>query len=201
MMEDPVLVVEHLADAGPAAQELGARRVDVVDHEHQPLDGARCGRRDARAEDDGAGRAGRRQLHHTKVGSPREIGVQPPAEAGVVAPRAIDVGNREHDDLELRRDASDDGPLACGLAARLRGAHGGLRGVGQPRSKSKARGPRSREREVETRIGSPAAGQLTLARPIVSSRGRSPHREAAAARDLSRHGLCNAGAAWRTRAS
>src|SRR5262245_34805215 len=47
------LEMEHLAHLDPAACELGACRLYVMDDEHQSLDRARRGRRDSLAEVDG----------------------------------------------------------------------------------------------------------------------------------------------------
>ena len=71
VVEDAAHVVEHLADLDPAARELGAGLVDVVDRELQTLAGAGRRRRDPLAEDDRAARARGRQLHHPVVRRPR----------------------------------------------------------------------------------------------------------------------------------
>jgi hypothetical protein len=95
--------VKHLADRDAAREQVGAGGLDVGDDQVQSLRGAGRRRGDVLAEDDRAWRAGRRELYHPPVAG-GEVGIQPPAEAAVKALGAIDVRNRDDDDLELHVD-------------------------------------------------------------------------------------------------
>src|SRR5690348_6585387 len=97
-----ILEMEHLAHVDAVTEKLGARCADVVDGEPKALNRARRSRRDSFAEDDRARRAGGRQLYGPPVLAAREIGVEPPTHVSVEALGAIDVGHRNHDDLEFR---------------------------------------------------------------------------------------------------
>ena len=106
--------MEHLTHVDAVSDELGARGLDVIDDEERSLNRARHGRREPLAEHDGARRAGRRHLHHPPVVTGGEIGVQPPPQALVEALGAIDVGHRNDDDLELRREVPGLGIWVAG---------------------------------------------------------------------------------------
>jgi hypothetical protein len=125
VVEDPAGVVEHLADVDAAADELLARRVDVVHREHQVLDRAGDGRRHVLTEDDRRVGAGRRELDDVEV-AVGELGVEPPAEARVEALRPVDVGDGQLHDLEPH--GGGRGGL-IGLGG-LNGGHVGLLGGG-----------------------------------------------------------------------
>jgi hypothetical protein len=92
--------MEHLADRDAAIEQFLAGGVDVGNDQVQALGGA--GRRggDVLAEDHRGRRPGRRELDDAEVAS-GEVGVKPPAEIAVELLGAIDVGNRDHGDLEL----------------------------------------------------------------------------------------------------
>jgi hypothetical protein len=77
--------VEDLADVHAASHEIGTRGVDVVHDQDQPLGRTGGGMADAGAEDDRGVRSGGRALHHPKVISNGEIGVQAPAQVLVEA--------------------------------------------------------------------------------------------------------------------
>src|SRR5262249_10520768 len=113
--------VEHLADPGPAGDELIARRLDVGDDQVEALYRAGRGWRDLRAELDRARRAGRRELDDSEAVVEGEIGVQLPPQAPVEALGAVDVGHRDDDDLELCLHVP-------ALTARLRASHRALLG-------------------------------------------------------------------------
>ena len=101
--------MEYFAHVGAAIDEFGARRLDVGHDEKKPPCRARRGRRDARAEVDRARRAWRRELHDPKRVADDEVGIEPPAQAAVKALGAIDVRNRNDDDLELHIDRPSGG--------------------------------------------------------------------------------------------
>jgi hypothetical protein len=93
--------VEHLAHVDSVSGELGARAVEVVDHEERSLNRSRRGGRKPFAEHHRARRSGRCHLHQTPV-LVGEVRVQPPAEAPIEALGAIDVGHRDDDDFEFQ---------------------------------------------------------------------------------------------------
>src|SRR4051794_34987095 len=68
-----------LAHVDPAADEIGARGVDVVDYEEQAAGRPRLSRRAALAELDRAPGVGRRELHRSHVFVDDEIDVEAPA--------------------------------------------------------------------------------------------------------------------------
>jgi hypothetical protein len=72
---------------------------------------------------DRARRASRRELHHPKRVTPDEVGVEPPTQVAVEALGAIDVRNRDDDDLELHVDPLRSWGLDCSFAAHLSTAH------------------------------------------------------------------------------
>jgi hypothetical protein len=109
--------VEGFAHCDPA--RVFARRLDVGDDQVQATRGAGCCRGDVPAEDDRGAGAGGRELDHAPVAARREVGIEPPAEAGVESLGAIDVGNGDDDDLELHVDRPRGIPLN-----RLSAAHG-----------------------------------------------------------------------------
>ena len=127
----PALV--HLADVDVAADEIVVPRgVDVLDREHQPVSGARLGRREALAEVDRALRVGRRELHPPDVVAGAKVGVQPPSEALIEALCLIDIrdGHRHH--LELHVDGAHFRDLRRGIGPRATAAHVDLRRSGAP---------------------------------------------------------------------
>jgi hypothetical protein len=115
--------VKHLADLNPAIEQFGAGGLDVGNDQVQSLRGAGRRRGDVPAEDDRARRAGRRELDDPPVAG-GEVGIQPPAEAAVKPLGAIDVRNRDDDDLELHVDRPRFGALGCSC-------HGSLLDVGE----------------------------------------------------------------------
>ena len=111
--------MEHLAHVDTATDELGARCLDVRHDEIKSACRARRGRCDSRAEVDRARRARRRELHDPKLVTDDEVGVEPPTQAAVKALGAIDVRNRDDDDLELHVDRPRSRGLDCSFAAHL----------------------------------------------------------------------------------
>ena len=109
--------MEHFAHLDAASDELGARRLDVGHDEIEPGCRARRGRRDSLAEVDRARRARRRELHAPERVTDDEVGVEPPAQAAVEALGALDVRNRDDDDLELQVDRRRFRGLDCRFAA------------------------------------------------------------------------------------
>ena len=67
--------------------------------------------------------AGRRELDHVPIVTGGEVGVEPPTEVAVEALGAIDVRDRDDDDLELHVDRPRSRGLSCGFAAHLSTAH------------------------------------------------------------------------------
>src|SRR5262249_55891324 len=110
---------------GAVAEELGSRSLDVGDDEVEKLGRAGGRRSDARAEDDRARRARGRELKHAAAAL-SDVGVLPPAELLVELRHAVDVRDRDDDDLELHVDFP--GARAAGHAASLNsgGTHGCL---------------------------------------------------------------------------
>jgi hypothetical protein len=68
------------------------------------LERSRLGARESLAKHDGARGTGRCHLHQTPVVAVGEVIIQPPPQARVEALGAIDVRNRDDDDLELQID-------------------------------------------------------------------------------------------------
>ena len=93
--------MERLADLNAPAEQLLAGGLNVGDDQVQSQGGAGRRRGDVLAEEDRASGAGRRELDHAVVVTGREVGIEPPAEAAVKSLGAIDVRNRDDDDLEL----------------------------------------------------------------------------------------------------
>ena len=115
--------MEHFAHVGAATGELGARCLDVGHDEIESLGRAGRGRRDSLAEVDRRRRAWRRELHDPKRVTDGEVGVEPPAQAAVEALGAIDVRNRDDDDLELHVDLPRCRGFDCSFAAHLSHGH------------------------------------------------------------------------------
>src|SRR5215203_3068262 len=109
--------VGHLDSAG---DELHAGGLEVGDDEEHALSGARNGRW---GEMDRAWRAGRRQLHGSKVFPNPEIGVERPAQPFVEGLGAIDVGYGNGDDLELQIDHPGVQDSRCVVIDRWCAAH------------------------------------------------------------------------------
>src|SRR5712692_7761245 len=100
-------IVEHLADLDAATEQLLAGGLDVGDDQVQSLGGARCRRGDVLAEDDRAPGARRRKLDRAPVVTVGEVGVEPPPEPPIELLRAVDIRDRDDDDLELHVDSRD----------------------------------------------------------------------------------------------
>ena len=94
--------MEDLADLDAAAQQIGTRSLDVRDDEVHVLGRSGRGGRHLCPELDRAGGPGRRELDDPEAVVEREVGIEPPAETRVELLRAIDVGDRDDDDLELQ---------------------------------------------------------------------------------------------------
>src|SRR5208337_426011 len=71
----------------------------------------------SRAKVDRARRARWRKLYDPKLVTTGQVGVEPPTQAAIKALGAIDVRNRDDDDLELHVDRSSSGGLDCRFAA------------------------------------------------------------------------------------
>src|SRR4051794_3639843 len=80
-----------LAYVDPAADEIGARGVDVVDYEEQAAGRPGLRGRAALTELDRAPGVGRRELHRSDVFVDDEIDVEAPAEALIEALRPVDI--------------------------------------------------------------------------------------------------------------
>ena len=115
--------MKHLAHLNAAVDELGARCLDVGYDEIKSACRARHGRGDSRAEVDRARRAWRRELYDPKLVTDDEVGVQSPTQAAVKALGAIDVRDRDDDDLELHVDPPCSWGLDCSFAVHLSTAH------------------------------------------------------------------------------
>src|SRR5215217_8231451 len=111
------VTVEHLAHVDTAIDELGAGRLDVGYDEIKSACRARHGRRTPGAELDRARRAWRRELDAPKRVTDHEVGIEAPAQVDVETLSAIDVRNRDDDDLELHIDRSSRG---CEVSFDLR---------------------------------------------------------------------------------
>ncbi len=143
---DAAGVVECLADLDAATAQLAAGGRDVGDDQVQALGGAGCRRGDVLAEDDGAPGARRRELDDAEVVAGGEVGVEPPPEAAVERLRAVDIRNRDDDDLELHVDVLRFRGLDCRFAALLGPDHVELLGFGLPASRVEARHARRQAR-------------------------------------------------------
>src|SRR5690348_14176961 len=99
--EDVVAAMEHFAYLDAAIEQVFAGGFDVGDDQVQALGGARRRRGDVLAEDDRAPRAFRRKLDTAPVVTVGEVAVEPPSEPRVELLRAIDIRDREDDNLEL----------------------------------------------------------------------------------------------------
>src|SRR5580704_9220656 len=98
-------VVEHFADLYAAIDQFVAAGLDVGDNQVQSLGGAGCGPGDVVAEDDRTSGTGRRELDHAEVAIVGGVvGVEPPPQAAVEGPGAVDVRNRDDHDLKLEVD-------------------------------------------------------------------------------------------------
>ena len=99
--ERRALVVTYRGRVDAPLDELGAGRVDVADHQLQPLYRTRR-RTDLRTQHHRARRAGRRQLHETHPVADRVVQIHGEAELfGVELLGPVDVRDRKRDDLEL----------------------------------------------------------------------------------------------------
>ena len=121
----PAREVEDLADLD-AARRSSARAAsmsETISYRSWADPGA--AERDARAEVDRAGRAGRRHLDHVVAVPGGEVGVEPPAEPRVERLGALDVGDGDGDDLELHVHLRDLGRIrslpSLGIAVVLIG--------------------------------------------------------------------------------
>src|SRR5262252_5362710 len=98
---DVVATVEHFAYLDAAIEQLFAGGFDVGDDQVQALCGAGCRRGDVFAENDRASGARRRKLDPAPVVTVGEVAVEPPSEPRVELLRAVDIRDRDDDDLEL----------------------------------------------------------------------------------------------------
>jgi hypothetical protein len=107
--------MERRADRDAAIEQFLAGGVDVGNDQVQALGGAGRRRGDVLAEDDRGRRAGRRELDDAEVVAGGEVSVEPPAQLAVELLGAIDVGNRDHGDLELHVEWPRRGGAEKGL--------------------------------------------------------------------------------------
>ena len=123
-------VVEHLARLDAVRRELVARGLDVGDDQVQAL--RRPGRGRVSFVPNWIEHAGarRRELDDPEAVVDGDVGVEPPAEARVELLRAIDVGDRDDDDLELHVDRSGGGIFSRDLIVSLGAVHLDLPGCG-----------------------------------------------------------------------
>ena len=96
--------VKHFANVSTVTDEFGPRCLDVGHDEIQTACRARRGRRQSSAEVDRARRARRRELYNSKIVADGEVGIEPPTQITVKALGAIDVRDRDDDDLKLHVD-------------------------------------------------------------------------------------------------
>src|SRR4051812_3051755 len=118
-------VMEHLARVDAVGNEFRVRRFYVGDNQVKELRRSRCGRREPCTEHDGAAGSSRGEVKcpavavlHVHVDSPTKL---PRVEIG----RAVHIGDRKDDDLELHVRPTDT-YLARGVSADFGGAHGDL---------------------------------------------------------------------------
>ena len=93
-------VVEHVADRDATPDQLEPGGVDIRDHELQSADRTGNGGGDAGPENDGRCRTGRRELDHPEVRARGVVEVLPEPRLQVERLRTVDIGDRDHDDLE-----------------------------------------------------------------------------------------------------
>ena len=115
--------MKHFADVDTPGDELVTRRHDIRDHQIRTLRRAGCDRRDFCAELDRAPGPGWRELDDSKSVIKAEVGVEPPAESCVELLRAVDIRDRNDDDLEFQVDILD---VRCGGSVCFRCSHGGF---------------------------------------------------------------------------
>jgi hypothetical protein len=118
--------VEHSADLYAATDQFVAGGPDVGDNQVQSLGGAGCRPGDVLAEDDRAPGTRRRELDHAEVAIVGGVvGVEPPPQAAVEALGAVDVRNRDDQDLKFEVDSrvlvdsSADSPSIEGFVMSL----------------------------------------------------------------------------------
>ena len=114
----------------------------------EPLRRPGLGRGDARAEDDRAWRARRRELDDPEVLADDDVGVEPPPQAHVETLGSINVGHGDDDDLQLHVDRSARGRLGGGFTSLVDAAHVDLRWVRLVRSAGSARLSAAQERDL-----------------------------------------------------
>src|ERR1700722_11019339 len=99
VVEYPTGVVKKLADLDATAKQFVADGLDVGDDQVQPPRRTGRGYGNVFAEGDRASGAGRRELDHPVVIPGRVVEVESPAQGAVEALGAIDVRDRDNDDL------------------------------------------------------------------------------------------------------
>jgi hypothetical protein len=111
-----------LADVNAAADQLGARLVDVIDHEVQAVQRA-SGVRDAPPEPDRRRGLRGRELDDPRAFVEREVGIEAPVQALVEGLGAVHVRDRQHRHLQPlwrgRWTGSLDGVVGLGLRAHV----------------------------------------------------------------------------------
>src|ERR1700722_12490447 len=111
-------VVEHLADFDAATDKLLTRRRNVGDDQVQSLCRTRCRPGDVLAEDDRASRTGRSELNHAEVATVVVVGIKPPSKPYVELLRPVHIRDGNNDDLKLRVDLRDAGPIGTAHCIR-----------------------------------------------------------------------------------
>jgi hypothetical protein len=101
MMEYAASIMEHLAHVYPTLRKLGASRLHIGDDKMETLRRTGHGGRHILAEDDRTGRTRGRELNDPEIVVRDDIGVEPPTEIAIKLLGAIDVRDRDDDDLKL----------------------------------------------------------------------------------------------------
>src|SRR5579884_1199678 len=102
LFRDAVFEMLHGADVHVVFEQMRPRCPNVVHHELKSLERAGCHGRQPDTEGDGAGRSGRRQLNDPERIPEGAVDVDLKSHAiGVELLRPIDVGDGDHNNLEL----------------------------------------------------------------------------------------------------
>src|ERR1700722_4653293 len=136
MVEYAAGVVEWLADPDAILEQLVASGLDVGDH--QVNTGRGCG--DVLAEGDRASGAGRRELDPSIIVPGGVVEVKPPTQVAIESLGAIDVRDRDDDDLKLHVDRARARGLDRGFSLHFGNAHFKLPGGDDYRFRVRRRG-------------------------------------------------------------
>src|SRR6476660_5776462 len=113
-----VAAVECFADLDAALDQFFAGGLKVGNDQIQTLRGTRCRRGNVLTENYRTTRAGRRELDHAEITPVVVVCVEPPTELRVELFRAVDIRDRNNNDLELHVDRRGTRCFSCWLCLR-----------------------------------------------------------------------------------